>query len=310
MVSLFSVVFTGLALILIPGLFISWRLSVPISFKNVLGFIKLITSRHDDEEERNEKRDEGTYVNVGEEGTTSGLVRELMPRHVAVIMDGNRRWAERGGLLTLQGHEAGAKRLLEFADLCFKLGIETVSAFAFSTENWGRQKVEVNCLMFLFERYLSSKLQYFKREEIRVSVIGNLEKIPESLLRTIKELKESTKSYKKKHLILAIDYSGRFDILQACKNLMKKSQQGLISEEDVDETLFEGELVTKCAEFPSPDLLIRTSGEQRISNFFLWQLAYTELFFSPVLWPDFNEDKLLEALVSYQCRERRFGRRL
>ncbi|XP_009126738.1 dehydrodolichyl diphosphate synthase 4-like isoform X2 [Brassica rapa] len=238
--------------------------------------------------------DEGTYV-AGEEETPKGLLREQMPRHVAVIMDGNRRWAERAGLLTSQGHEAGAKRLIEFAELCFKLGIETVSAFAFSTENWGRHK---------------SKIQFFQSEEIRVSVIGNLEKIPESLLGTIKETEEATKRYKKKHLILAIDYSGRSDILHACKSIVKKSQQGLIREEDVDQTLFERELLTKCTEFPSPDLLIRTSGEQRISNFLLWQLAYTELFFSPVLWPDFDKDRVIEALVSYQRRERRFGCRI
>ncbi|KAL0875588.1 hypothetical protein Bca101_025293 [Brassica carinata] len=228
--------------------------------------------------------DEGTYV-VGEEETPTGLLRELMPRHVAVIMDGNRRWAERAGLLTSQGHEAGAERLLEFAELCFKLGIETVSAFAFSTENWGRHKIP----------------------QVKDPIFP---KIPESLLGTIKETEEATKSYKPKHLILAIDYSGRSDILHACKSIVKKSQQGLIREEEVDETLFERELLTKCTEFPSPDLLIRTSGEQRISNFLLWQLAYTELFFSPVLWPDFDKDKVLEALISYQRRERRFGCRI
>ncbi|XP_048606422.1 dehydrodolichyl diphosphate synthase 4-like [Brassica napus] len=254
--------------------------------------------------------DEGTSYVAGEEETPKGLLREQMPRHVAVIMDGNRRWAERAGLLTSQGHEAGAERLIEFAELCFKLGIETVSAFAFSTENWGRHKIEVNCLMSLFQRYLKSKIHFFQSEEIRVSVIGNLEKIPESLLGTIKETEEATKRYKKKHLILAIDYSGRFDILHACKSIVKKSQQGLIREEDVDQTLFERELLTKCTEFPSPDLLIRTSGEQRISNFLLWQLAYTELFFSPVLWPDFDKDRVIEALVSYQSRERRFGCRI
>ncbi|CAE6248183.1 unnamed protein product [Arabidopsis arenosa] len=252
------------------------------------------------------KIDEGTYV-VGEEEPPKGLRRELMPRHVAVIMDGNRRWAKQAGLLTSQGYEAGAKRLIELAELCFKLGINTVSAFAFSTENWGRHKIEVKCLMYLFQRYLKSKIQFFQSKEIRVSVIGNLAKIPESLLGIITEIEDATKSYKKKHLILAIDYSGRFDILRACKSIVKKSEHGLIREKDVDETLFERELQTKCTEFPSPDLLIRTSGEQRISNFFLWQLAYTELFFSPVLWPDFDKDKLLDALASYQHRERRFG---
>ncbi|EOA12767.1 hypothetical protein CARUB_v10028612mg, partial [Capsella rubella] len=222
--------------------------------------------------------DEETYV-VGDEETPKGLGREPMPRHVAVIMDGNRRWAKQAGLLTSQGHEAGAKRLMEFVELCFTLGIDTVSDFAFSTENWGREKIEVDCLMSMFQQYLKSKIQYFQSEEIRVSVIGNLAKIPESLLGTIMETEEATKSYKKKHFIVAIDYSGRFDILHACKSIVKKSEQGLIREEDVDETLFERELQTKCTEFPSPDLLIRTSGEQRISNFFLWQLAYTELFF-------------------------------
>ncbi|KAL1193129.1 Dehydrodolichyl diphosphate synthase 4 [Cardamine amara subsp. amara] len=253
--------------------------------------------------------DERTYV-VGEEEPPTGLRRDLMPRHVAVIMDGNRRWAKQAGLLTSQGHEAGAKRLIELLELCFKLGINTVSAFAFSTENWGRHKIEVNCLMSLMQHYLESKTQYFQREETRVSVIGNLTKIPESLLHKIHKIEKATKCYKKKHLILAIDYSGRFDIMHACKSIVKKSEQGLIREEDVDEKLFERELLTKCTEFPSPDLLIRTSGEQRISNFFLWQLAYTELFFSPVLWPDFDKKKLLEALVSYQRRERRFGCRL
>ncbi|CAA7032292.1 unnamed protein product [Microthlaspi erraticum] len=233
-----------------------------------------------------------------------------MPRHVAMIMDGNRRWAKQAGLLTSQGHKAGADRLLDFSAQCFKLGIHTVSGFAFSTENWGRSKIEVMFFMSLIQHYLKSKIKYFQREETRVSVIGSLTKIPESLLRTIQEIEEATNIYKNKHLILAIDYSGRSDILQACKSIVKKSEQGLIQEEDVDDELFERELMTNCTEFQSPDLLIRTSGEQRISNFFLWQLAYTELFFTPVLWPDFDKDKLVEALVSYQCRERRFGRRI
>ncbi|ESQ42497.1 hypothetical protein EUTSA_v10014272mg [Eutrema salsugineum] len=279
----------------------------PLPVLKILRFIKPPACQDDD---HNEKRsDEGIYV-VGEEEQPTGLRRELMPRHVAVIMDGNRRWAKQAGLMTAQGHEAGAKRLIEFTELCFKLGIHTVSAFAFSTENWGRHKIEVKGLMSLIQHYLSSKIQYFQREETRVSVIGNLTKIPESLLQTIHEIEEATKSYKNRHLILAIDYSGRFDMVRACKSIVKKSEKGLIREEDVDEALIDRELLTNCTEFPSPDLMIRTSGEQRISNFFLWQLAYTELFFSPVLWPDFNKDSLLEALTSYQRRERRFGCRV
>ncbi|CAD5319294.1 unnamed protein product [Arabidopsis thaliana] len=271
--SLLSLLF----LFLIPCLFITSYIGFPVFLLKLIGLIKIKAARD------NEKRDEGTYV-VREDG----LQRELMPRHVAFILDGNRRWAKRAGLTTSQGHEAGAKRLIDIADLCFELGVHTVSAFAFSTENWGRDKVS----------------------EVRVSVIGNKTKIPESLLKEIHEIEEATKGYKNKHLIMAVDYSGKFDIMHACKSLVKKSEKGLIREEDVDEALIERELLTNCSDFPSPDLMIRTSGEQRISNFFLWQLAYTELFYSPVLWPDFDKDKLLEALASYQSRERRFGCRV
>ncbi|XP_010454255.1 PREDICTED: dehydrodolichyl diphosphate synthase 3-like [Camelina sativa] len=303
MLSLLSSLLSLLFVFLISCCIITNHFSFrPLSLLKLLGVIKFTASRDDDD---HYKRDEGTYV-VGEEE----LQRELMPRHVAVIMDGNRRWAKREGLLTSQGHEAGAKRLIEFSELCFKLGIHTVSAFAFSTENWGRHKIEVKCLMSLIQHYLKSKIQYFQREETRVSIIGNLTKIPESLRQTIHEIEEATKGYKKKHLILAIDYSGRLDILRACKSIVHKSETGLIREEDVDEAMIERELLTNCTEFSSPDLLIRTSGEQRISNFFLWQLAYTELFFSPVHWPDFDKGKLVEALVSYQRRERRFGCRV
>ncbi|XP_010520209.1 PREDICTED: dehydrodolichyl diphosphate synthase 4 [Tarenaya hassleriana] len=239
-----------------------------------------------------------------------GLLRpELMPRHVAVIMDGNRRWAVQRGLATGQGHEAGARGLVELAQLCFKRGIHTLSAFAFSTENWGRPHGEVNCLMFLFEKYLKLKIPFFQRERIRISVIGDVTKIPESLLRTIRGIEESTRIYSTKHIIIAIDYSGRYDISQACKRIVRKAKGGSIQMEDVDEDMIEKELLTKCTEFPNPDLLIRTSGEQRISNFYLWQSAYTEFFFSPVLWPDFGEDDFVEALISYQQRDRRFGQR-
>lgn len=153
-------------------------------------------------------------------------------------------------------------------------------------------------------------LIFLSRDKIKISVIGNRAKIPESLLGLIREAEEATKSYEGKLLIIAIDYSGRFDILQACKILAEKAKNGLIRVEDIDEKAMENELMTKCSEFPNPDLLIRTSGEQRISNFFLWQSAYTELYFSKVLWPDFNEAEYLEALTWYQQRQRRFGRRV
>ena len=151
---------------------------------------------------------------------------------------------------------------------------------------------------------------FLYRDKIKISVIGNRTKIPQSLLGLIKETEEATKSYEGKHLILAIDYSGKFDILQACKSLAQKAKNGLIQVEDIDESVIDKELMTNCSEFPNPDLLIRTSGEQRISNFFLWQSAYTELYFPNVLWPDFGEAEYLQALTWYQQRQRRFGRRV
>ncbi|KAL1193130.1 Dehydrodolichyl diphosphate synthase 5 [Cardamine amara subsp. amara] len=302
----FPIVLTFLALILVfflvPGLFISRRLRVSFSLTNIVRFIKIATSKYDDEEERNEK------------GSTMGekvkRERHKMPKHVAVILDGNRHWAEKRGLGTSDGHEAGAKRLIENAKDCFAMGTNTISLFAFSTENWERPEDEVNCLMALFETNFKSEMPYFQREKIKISVIGNRSKISESLLSLIGEVEEATKSYEGKHIIIAIDYSGRFDILQACKSLAKKAKDGLIEVEDINEKAMEKELMTKCSEFPNPDLLIRTSGEQRISNFFLWQSAYSELYFPNVLWPDFGEAEYLEALTWYQQRQRRFGRRV
>ncbi|XP_010454263.1 PREDICTED: dehydrodolichyl diphosphate synthase 5 [Camelina sativa] len=301
MLSLFSVVFTFLALfLLIPGLFISRRLRVPFSLENIIRFFKITASKYDDE--RNDER--------GPMGEKKKRAKNRMPKHVAVILDGNRRWAEKRGLGTSDGHEAGAKRLMENAKDCFAMGTNTISLFAFSTENWERPEDEVKCLMALFEKHFKSEMPYFQRDKIRISVIGNRSKISRSLLGLIEEVEEATKSYEGKQLIIAIDYSGRFDILQACKNLAMKVKDGLIQVEDIDEKAMENELMTKCSEFPNPDLLIRTSGEQRISNFFLWQSAYTELYFPNVLWPDFGEAEYLEALTWYQQRQRRFGKRV
>ncbi|CAA7032286.1 unnamed protein product [Microthlaspi erraticum] len=216
-----------------------------------------------------------------------------MPNHVAIILDGNRRWASKRGLGVSDGHEAGGRRLVENVG---HKGINTVSIFAFSTENWARPKDEVDYLMSLFERNFKYK--------VKISVIGNRARIPESLLGLIREAEEATKSYKDKHLIMALDYSGRFDIVQACKSFAEKAKNGLIQVEDIDEKLMDKELMTKCSEFPNPDLMIRTSGEQRISNFFLWQSAHTDLYFSDVLWPDFAEAEYVEALAWYQKRQR------
>ncbi|ESQ50044.1 hypothetical protein EUTSA_v10002055mg [Eutrema salsugineum] len=294
MLSLLSIVFTFLALSLIPCLFISRRQSIPLSLKNILRFIKTGATQYNDE---------------GESGTIEETEkRGRIPNHVAIILDGNRRWAKIRGLEVSEGHEAGGRRVVENSKKWFAMGVKTVSLFAFSTENWGRPEDEVNFLMAMFEKNFKSEMPYYQRYKIKISVIGKRTNIPESLLGLIREVEEATKSYKEKHLVMAIDYSGRFDILQACKSLSEKAKNGLIQVEDIDEKLMDKELMTSCSDFPNPDLLIRTSGEKRISNFFLWQSAYTELYFPNVLWPDFGEAEYLKALTWFQQRQRRFGR--
>ncbi|XP_023640830.1 LOW QUALITY PROTEIN: dehydrodolichyl diphosphate synthase 3 [Capsella rubella] len=187
MLSLLSSLPSLLFLFSVPCLFMTSYVCFPLLLPKLLGLIRIKAARNDHGD--NEERDERTYVVREEE-----LQRERMPSHVALILDGNRRWAKRAGLLTSQGHEAGAKRLTEIAELCFEMGIHTVSAFAFSTENWGRDKVEVNCLMSLLQHYLSSNINDFQRKEIRISVIGNKTKIPKSLIQVINEIEEATKA--------------------------------------------------------------------------------------------------------------------
>ncbi|XVF46733.1 hypothetical protein PTKIN_Ptkin03bG0052100 [Pterospermum kingtungense] len=238
-----------------------------------------------------------------------GLSRDLMPKHVAVIMDGNGRWAKQRGLQTSAGHEAGVKSLREMVELCCQWGIQVLTVFAFSAENWIRPKVEVDFLLSLFERALKTEVESFSRGGIRISVIGDSSKLPESLQKLISEVEEMTKNNTRLQLIVAVSYSGKYDVVQACRSIAEKAKDGQIQLEDIDEGLIEQELETNCTEHPYPDLLIRTSGELRVSNFLLWQLAYTELFFIQELWPDFGKDEFVEALTSYQQRQRRFGAR-
>ncbi|WZY90541.1 hypothetical protein YC2023_055534 [Brassica napus] len=292
----------------------SRRLSVPLSmkspcvplyFKNTHRFIKsAISDQYHEKDERNEIS--GTLGEKENQGT--------MPKHVAIILDGNRRWAKQNGLTISEGQEAGCRRALDMTEDFFIEGINTVSLFAFSTENWRRPQDEVDYWMVIFEFFAKMMIpqahRYPNIQKIKVTVIGKRENIPASLRDAILEVEEATKSYEGKHLIMALDYSGRLDILQACKSLAEKAKNGLIQVEDIDEKLMENELMTKCSEFPIPDLLIRTGGEQRISNFFLWQSAYTELYFPTVLWPEFGKAEYLEALTWYQQRERRFGLRV
>ncbi|KAI3876250.1 hypothetical protein MKX03_028480 [Papaver bracteatum] len=237
----------------------------------------------------------------------AGLVRELIPKHVAVIMDGNRRWAKQKGLTTMDGHSAGVDRVVELIPLCCKYGIKVLTVFAFSTENWKRSQVEVAFLMLLFEKTLKQIFEKCMREGVRLSVIGDLTKLPRSLQRWITKATKTTKKNSRLHVIIAMNYGGRHDIIQACQKVSHKVKGGVIKPEDIDETLFNQELSTNCTEFPYPDLLIRTSGEQRISNFLIWELAYTELHFELSHWPDFGEKEFVKALLSFQGRNRRFG---
>jgi ditrans,polycis-polyprenyl diphosphate synthase len=238
-----------------------------------------------------------------------GLRRESMPRHVAVIMDGNSRWARQRGMLTPSGHEAGVRSLKEFIRLCLQWGIKVVTVFAFSMDNWTRPKEEVDIVMTMIENLLKSGLDDFIREGTRVSIIGDTSRVPKSLQRTICDIEEMTRENSKFHFIMAISYSGTYDVVQACKSVAQKVKDGVIQVEDINESAVQQELETKCCEFPCPDLLIRTSGELRISNFLLWQSAYSELFFAKALWPDFGKADFVEALTSYQHRQRRYGGR-
>nr|AFN53700.1 hypothetical protein [Linum usitatissimum]AND01158.1 hypothetical protein [Linum usitatissimum] len=238
-----------------------------------------------------------------------GLREDLIPRHVAVIMDGNGRWAKQRGLVAGAGHEAGVRSLKEMVRLCIQWGISVLTVFAFSTDNWIRPKVEVDFLMSLFERALRTELEDIVRQGVRISVIGDSSKLSDSLLDLIHDVEERTKNNSNLHLMVAVSYSGKYDVVQACQSIACQVKDGVIELDDINESLIEKELETKRTKFPSPDLLIRTSGELRISNFLLWQLAYTELYFAEPLWPDFGETEFAQALLSFQQRQRRFGSR-
>ncbi|XP_058761476.1 dehydrodolichyl diphosphate synthase 2-like [Vicia villosa] len=235
------------------------------------------------------------------------LKAELMPKHVAVIMDGNGRWAKMKGLPVSAGHVAGMDSFKRMLELCSCWGIKVLTIFAFSSDNWNRPKVEVDFLFDLLERLIHSQIENWKRKGIKVSVIGDTSKLPNSLQRIITSAEENTKKNSKFQLIMAVNYGGKLDVVQACKRVVKKVKDELILLEDIDENILEKELETNCTEFPYPDLLIRTSGELRVSNFLLWQLAYTEFFFHKKLWPDFGKDEFIEALISFQHRRKRHG---
>ncbi|MCD9559426.1 Dimethylallylcistransferase, chloroplastic [Datura stramonium] len=225
--------------------------------------------------------------------------QQLMPKHIALIMDGNRRWAKAKGLQVYEGHKLITPKLKEICDVSSKLGIQVITAFAFSTENWKRSKEEVDFLMQLFEEFFNE----FMRFGVRVSVIGCKSNLPITLQKCIALTEETTKAnVEGLHLVIALNYGGHYDILQATKSIASKVMNGFLHVEDINMNLFEQELESKC-----PDLLIRTGGEQRVSNFLLWQLAYSEFYFTNTLFPDFGEKELKEAILNFQQRHRRFG---
>ncbi|XP_044973755.1 cis-prenyltransferase 4, chloroplastic-like [Hordeum vulgare subsp. vulgare] len=246
----------------------------------------------------------------GEGILPAGLRAESLPRHVAVTMDGHSRWARARGMPTSAGHAALQPALKETVRLSRAWGIRVLTVFAFSLRNWNRPKEEVDFLMGVFDRFIQDNVAQFAREGIRLRVIGDCSRLPKYLQKTAQDAEEETRSNSQLDLMLAISYSGQRDVLQACQKLAQKVHNKLVRPEEIDESLFANELHTSWThEFPCPDLLIRTGGELRLSDFLLWQSAYTELFFTDTLWPDFGEAEYLEALVSFESRDRRFGKR-
>jgi len=234
------------------------------------------------------------------------LNKNNLPKHLAIIMDGNGRWAKQQGLLRTIGHENGTKSVKITIENCVKLGIENLTLYAFSTENWNRPKLEVETLMKILTKSLQKELPTFQENNIKLNAIGNLDLMPKSARKKLLEVIETTKNNSRMTLTLALSYGSREEIVSAVKKISDKVKNNIISIDSIDDSIINEHLYTQ--NLPDVDLLIRTSGEHRISNFLLWQIAYAELFFSEVMWPDFREEHLYEALMSYQKRERRFGK--
>jgi undecaprenyl diphosphate synthase len=228
-----------------------------------------------------------------------------LPRHIAIIMDGNGRWAEKHAFGRITGHKRGTKSVKLTVRACREIGIKYLTLYAFSVENWLRPKEEVDALMDLLGKYLRSELQDMLDNDIRLTAIGNIEALEEPVREILKETMNKTAHNKGMVLNLALSYGGRDEIIEAVKGILKDSEYGKITSKDLTKELFSRYLYT--VDLPDPDLLIRTSGEYRLSNFLLWQTAYTELYFTDVLWPDFRQKHLIDAIADFQRRERRFG---
>lgn len=234
------------------------------------------------------------------------LEASRLPQHVAVIMDGNGRWARQRGLPRIMGHRRGVDTLKKLLRCCRDWGIPALTAYAFSTENWGRPLEEVDFLMTLFERVLRQELAEMMAEDVCIRFVGDLTALPRSLREEIERAMAKTVDNRGIRFTVATNYGGRQEIVQACRAIAALAQEGKIALDDIDETLFQQHLYT--AGTADPDLLIRTSGEMRISNFLLWQLAYAEIYVTNTLWPDFDQTEFHQALSAYQRRDRRFGK--
>ncbi|WP_298341674.1 isoprenyl transferase [uncultured Algibacter sp.] len=236
----------------------------------------------------------------------NSILTEALPKHIAIIMDGNGRWAKQKGMLRAFGHENGTKSVRRTVEACAELGIENLTLYAFSTENWNRPKLEVQTLMKLLVSSLKKEIKTLQDNNIKLSAIGSLNTLPKKVYKELFEVIENTKNNTRMTLTLALSYGSREEIINTVKEISIKVKNNIISPDKIDESIINEHLYTQ--DLPDVDLLIRTSGEQRISNFLLWQIAYAELYFASILWPDFTKQHLYEAIIEYQKRERRFGK--
>jgi undecaprenyl diphosphate synthase len=229
-----------------------------------------------------------------------------LPQHIAIIMDGNGRWAKEQGKLRVFGHQNGVKAVKDTVEGAVELGLKYLTLYAFSTENWNRPQQEVNALMEILVKTITKETATLMKNQIRLNAIGDLTSLPAACYQELMEAMEKTSANTRCTLTLALSYSSRWELTEALKTVAKKVQAGELAPEDIDEQLLSNHLTT--IGLPDPELMIRTSGELRLSNFMMWQLAYTELYFTPKLWPDFRRSDLHEAILDFQKRERRFGK--
>jgi len=235
----------------------------------------------------------------------NNLNLKKLPKHIAIIMDGNGRWAKKQGKIRTFGHQSALKAVRDTVEGAAELGIEVLTLYAFSTENWNRPKYEINALMSILVSSIHKELKTLNEHNIRLLTIGDIASLPASCRKELQSAIQATANNTRMSLVLALSYSGKWEITQAVRNIANDLAQGKIAAEKIDEKLIASYLCT--AGLPDPELMIRTSGETRISNFLLWQIAYAELYFTEKLWPDFRREDLYEALLNYQNRERRFG---